>query len=165
MAAIDKRFGAGGKNLSPGGSNGTPTLADVLRDIADDLTGLQGGGALASTTTGAALSAPVAVTIGADLSAPPAATVGVDIPAFTDPPSAAEMTALRTFVNALKADVATLRGEVATAFTRINQAKVDHGNLRGECGTAFQRVNQIRVDLLDVRTKTPGAYTLKTTKV
>ena len=31
-------------------------------------------------------------------------TVGADIGAFTDPPSAAEMAALRTFVNALKAD-------------------------------------------------------------
>lgn len=32
-------------------------------------------------------------------------TVGSDIGAFTDPPSAAEMATLRTFVNALKADV------------------------------------------------------------
>lgn len=40
----------------------------------------------------------------------PAATVGTDIAAFTDPPSAAEMALLRTFVNALKADVAALRG-------------------------------------------------------
>lgn len=164
MAAIDKRFGAGGKNLQPGGSNGKPTLAQALRDIADDLAGIKGG-TLGASTIGAALAAPAAVTIGADLSAPAAATVGADIAAFTDPPSAAEMTTLRTFVNALKADLATLRGEVATAFTRINQAKADHGTLRGECVTAFQRVNQIRVDLLDVRTKTPGAYTLKTTKV
>ena len=165
MAAIDRRFGAGGKNLQPGGSNGKPTLADALRDVADDLAGIQGTAPLASTTTGAALAAPVAVTIGADLSAPSAATVGVDIAAFTDPPSAAEMALLRTFVNALKADVATLRSEVAIAFTRINSAKADHGTLRGEIVTAFQRVNQIRVDLLDVRTKTPSAYTLKTTKV
>lgn len=33
-------------------------------------------------------------------------TVGSDIAAFTDPPSAAEMALLRTFVNALKADAA-----------------------------------------------------------
>ena len=33
-------------------------------------------------------------------------TVGADLGAFTDPPSAAEMAALRTFVNALKADAA-----------------------------------------------------------
>lgn len=31
-------------------------------------------------------------------------TVGADIGAFTDPPSAAQMATLRTFVNALKAD-------------------------------------------------------------
>lgn len=33
-----------------------------------------------------------------------AISVGADIAAFTDPPSAAEMALLRTFVNALKAD-------------------------------------------------------------
>lgn len=36
-------------------------------------------------------------------------TVGSDIAAFTDPPSAAEMAALRTFVNALKADLTDLK--------------------------------------------------------
>ena len=35
-------------------------------------------------------------------------TVGADLGAFTDPPSAGEMSALRTFVNALKADHADL---------------------------------------------------------
>lgn len=38
-----------------------------------------------------------------------ASTVSTDIAAFTDPPSAAEMALLRTFVNALKADVANLK--------------------------------------------------------
>jgi hypothetical protein len=37
MAAISKRFGSGGANLAPGGSAGQPALADVLRDVADDL--------------------------------------------------------------------------------------------------------------------------------
>lgn len=37
MAAISKRFGSGGANLAPGGSAGQPVLADVLRDVADDL--------------------------------------------------------------------------------------------------------------------------------
>lgn len=37
MAAISPRFGSGGANLVPGGSGGSPTLADTLRDIADDL--------------------------------------------------------------------------------------------------------------------------------
>lgn len=41
MAAISKRFGSGGANLAPGGSAGAPTLADVLRDIADDLAALR----------------------------------------------------------------------------------------------------------------------------
>jgi hypothetical protein len=41
MAAISKRFGSGGANLTPGGSAGTPALADALRDIADDLAALK----------------------------------------------------------------------------------------------------------------------------
>jgi hypothetical protein len=38
-----------------------------------------------------------------------ALTVGTDIGAFTDPPSAAEMALLRTFVNALKADILAMK--------------------------------------------------------
>jgi len=37
MASISKRFGSGYANLAPGGSAGKPALADVLRDVADDL--------------------------------------------------------------------------------------------------------------------------------
>lgn len=37
MAAISKHFGSGGANLTPGGSAGSPSLAEALRDIADDL--------------------------------------------------------------------------------------------------------------------------------
>lgn len=48
------------------------------------------------------------------------ATVGADIAAFTAPPTAPEMALLRTFVNALKADVDVLR-----AATRENAAKTN----------------------------------------
>ena len=41
MAGISTRFGSGGSGLTPGGSSGTPDLATVLRDIADDLAGIQ----------------------------------------------------------------------------------------------------------------------------
>jgi len=41
MAAITPRFGSGGSGLTPGGSAGSPDLATALRDIADDLDGLQ----------------------------------------------------------------------------------------------------------------------------
>ena len=41
MAAISKRFGSGGANLAPGGSAGTPTLVEALRDVADDLAALR----------------------------------------------------------------------------------------------------------------------------
>jgi hypothetical protein len=41
VAAISKRFGSGGANLAPGGAAGTPTLADALQEIADDLSALK----------------------------------------------------------------------------------------------------------------------------
>jgi hypothetical protein len=41
MAKIARRFGSGGANLAPGGSAGKPALADVLRDVADDLAALK----------------------------------------------------------------------------------------------------------------------------
>jgi hypothetical protein len=41
VAAISRRFGSGGANLAPGGSAGSPSLADVLRDVADDLAALK----------------------------------------------------------------------------------------------------------------------------
>jgi hypothetical protein len=41
MSKISRRFGSGGSNLTPGGSAGQPTLADALRDVADDLLALR----------------------------------------------------------------------------------------------------------------------------
>jgi hypothetical protein len=41
MAGISPRFGSGGANLVPGGSGGSPTLAEALRDVADDLAALK----------------------------------------------------------------------------------------------------------------------------
>lgn len=41
MARISKRFGSGGANLTPGGASGQPSLADTLRDVADDLAALK----------------------------------------------------------------------------------------------------------------------------
>jgi hypothetical protein len=43
MAKIAKRFGSGGANLTPGGASGQPSLADALRDVADDLAALKPG--------------------------------------------------------------------------------------------------------------------------
>lgn len=40
MAAISPRFGSGGANLQPGGSAGKPSLAEALRDVADDFAAL-----------------------------------------------------------------------------------------------------------------------------
>lgn len=86
MAAISKTFGEGGANLTPGDSSGKPSITDVLRDIADDLVGVRG-----ATVTAPALAA------------------------FTDPPSAAEMAALRALVNELRAAQVTRFG--ATLLT------------------------------------------------
>jgi len=44
MAEINSRFGFGGANLNPGGT-GKPTLATVLRDVADDLADSAGASA------------------------------------------------------------------------------------------------------------------------
>jgi len=41
MATIKSSFGSGGANLVPGGSGGDPTLADALRDVADDLAAMR----------------------------------------------------------------------------------------------------------------------------
>lgn len=73
MAAIGLDFGAGGQNLTPG-SSGEPSLATVLRDIATDLGNLKGAGVITSPA----------------------------LPAFTDPPTAGEMAALRTLVNEIR---------------------------------------------------------------
>ena len=85
---------------------------------------------VASDTNGLIVDAVAATvntvtTVGAALVAPTAATVGADIGAFTDPPSAAEMALLRTFVNALKADMAARISNDTTAYTRVNELRVD----------------------------------------
>jgi hypothetical protein len=41
MASVSKRFGAGGAGLTPGGSSGSPSLGEVLVDIADDIAALK----------------------------------------------------------------------------------------------------------------------------
>ena len=41
MAKVTRNFGSGGANLTPGGASGQPSLADVLRDVADDLAALK----------------------------------------------------------------------------------------------------------------------------
>ena len=40
MSAIPENYGFGGAQLTPGGGAGTPPLAEVLRGIADDLSGV-----------------------------------------------------------------------------------------------------------------------------
>jgi hypothetical protein len=53
MAKITKRFGSGGANLTPGGAAGQPTLADTLRDVADDLAALKPARVVAADATAA----------------------------------------------------------------------------------------------------------------
>ncbi len=77
MAAISRRFGSGGANIPPGGSAGTPTLAEVLRDVADDLAAVQVD----------AITAPVAA------------------PAAGANPTAAEFDAVVTLVNEIRTKV------------------------------------------------------------
>lgn len=56
-----------------------------------------------------------------------AATTSGTIAAFTDPPSAAEMALLRTFVNALKTDVAAL----IVLANALRLADVNQGLIKG----------------------------------
>jgi hypothetical protein len=86
MAAIPKRFGSGGANLTPAGSAGSPSLADALRDIADDL-------ALAQVD---AITAPAA-----------AAAAGAS-------PTKAEFDAVVTLVNELRTKVNTAAAALKT---------------------------------------------------
>jgi hypothetical protein len=71
MSVIKTDFGEGGANVT--GSQGETKLATALRDIADDLAGVQSD----------AIAAPA-------------------LAAFTDPPSAAEMALLVTLVNEIR---------------------------------------------------------------
>ena len=53
-----------------------------------------------------------------------AVTVSTNIAAFTDPPSAAEMALLRTFVNALKVDAAANRAKINDLLAKLRTAGV-----------------------------------------
>lgn len=53
-----------------------------------------------------------------------AVTVGSALGAFTDPPSAAEMAALRTFVNALKTDAAADRAKINALLAQLRLAGI-----------------------------------------
>lgn len=53
-----------------------------------------------------------------------AVTVGSAIAAFTDPPSAAEMALLRTFVNALKVDAAADRAKINDLLAKLRTAGI-----------------------------------------
>ena len=48
MATILATFGSGGAGLTPSGSSGSPSLATILRDIADDLGGTRISAAVAA---------------------------------------------------------------------------------------------------------------------
>jgi len=62
MATIKENFGSGGANLSPNDSSGQPTLAETLREVADDLAGVRNSRATSLRVGGvipfALLSAP-----------------------------------------------------------------------------------------------------------
>jgi hypothetical protein len=69
------------------------------------------------STLGAAIPTAAVADLGA-------VTVGSAIAAFTDPPSAAEMAALRTFVNALKTDAAADRAKINDLLAKLRTAGI-----------------------------------------
>jgi hypothetical protein len=114
MAEISKDFGYGGANLCPLDSAGTPTLAEALRDVADDFTTMVSAFQVSSIATISTADASDQATLNALTIAIKSAMVAVG---FTV--SAADATDLATsiaLVNELKADlVATGVVEIPTA--------------------------------------------------
>lgn len=82
---------------------------------------LNAGTATFATTELNALAAAIPTAAVADLGA---VTVGTAIAAFTDPPAAAEMALLRTFVNALKTDAAADRAKINDLLAKLRTAGV-----------------------------------------
>ncbi len=74
MSAIRTDFGTGGSGLVPNGSS-TPTLAQALRDVADDFAGLKPA-TVATGNAAATAVADVSATAAADISAVATADVG-----------------------------------------------------------------------------------------
>lgn len=156
MAAISTRFGSGGANLAPGGSAGSPSLAEALRDIADDLAAMVA--AVGEGSVGAALTDPIGAALTDSIGAALSDAVGAALPDFTDPPSAGEMAALKALVNQLRTAVLSLQSRVNEIRTAelTDQARVNQ--IRTAVLTAQERVNEMRL-------VTAGEVTLLTTKV
>lgn len=156
--AIDRRRGGG---TAPIKMNDWVVL-DEWTSIATDLAGMQT--AAPSTAATAALAADAAVDPAVQTSAAPdALTVGADIAAFTEPPAAAEMALLRTFVNAVKADITELHDELTKAVADVTALRDslllaidDIQDTRG--ATTLQRLvtlaNEMRTNLV-----ASGGYT------
>jgi hypothetical protein len=89
MAEITEDYGTGGAGLVPKNGSRKPPLATILRDIADDLEALNGG------IDGTAITAEI---------------TAAALAAFTDPPTAGEMAAVRTLVNQLRTAVIEIIG-------------------------------------------------------
>lgn len=79
------------------------------------------GGATSAPAELVTFAAAVPTVAVADLGA---VTVGSAIAAFTDPPSAAEMALLRTFVNALKVDAAADRAKINALLAQLRLAGI-----------------------------------------
>lgn len=81
-------------------------------------------GAARETLGSAELDALIAAVPTAAVADLGAVTVSTNIGAFTDPPSAAEMALLRTFVNALKADAAADRAKINDLLAKLRTAGI-----------------------------------------
>ncbi len=118
---IKTSFGEGGAQLTPGAA-GDPSLATVLRGIADDLT--------SRSNVAAAISANITATITTNIASDA-------LGAFTDPPTALEMAALRTLVNenrALSLELRALDVEVRALIIQLRAAAVE---IKGKLNTAL----------------------------
>ncbi len=172
---VGAQFGKGGTGINTTrGSALYPGLRAILGGLVADIAGSQIAAPIADGTTVIAAADIAALAadgstdvVAANLAAADAATVGADLAAFSDPPNAGEMGALRTFANAIKVDVAAIRTYIATIVTLVNECKADYNLLRATVGDlrtvgATERtmqnelkadVNLLRLQVLDLRTK------------
>ena len=171
MAAIPRNLGRGGAFLTPG--HGSPDLLEILDGIADDLAlivaniaGLNITAATPAAITGADPAAitgadPAAIT-GADPAAITAADPSAALGAFSDPPNAGEMAALRTLINELR----TLDIDFKARFAEYNTLILDEKARLAEYRTLVldekARFAEYRTLILDVKARLAEYLTLVT---
>ena len=163
MATILASFGSGGAGLAP--NQGTsPDLATILRDIADDLAGVQGQLPGTAISIGALTSsAPAALTSAAPGALTSSQNATANANAQTGAYVQADVQSIATLANALKTSYNALQVDAAALRTNQGLIQADVAALRATLAQAV-------ADLATIRTAANGkggnaaSYTVKTIK-